>query len=256
MVKKVQIFLMRGLVREQRHWGQFPRMIKDRFPDSDICFLEIPGAGEHYQVDAPTTIRGMVDFMRQNFLKVADLSDGCERVLFAMSLGGMISADWIEAYPKDFTRAILANTSFKGISPMLKRFRPQNIPKLVAGGISSDLSRKERSKIEVISNRPEKYDDTEKLWVEIQRTAPVSVTTALRQLWAAAKFSPNIERPPIPILIMNSKKDRLVDSSCSTDIAEKWNVPICYHETAGHEISLDEPQWVVDQLDEWLTTTI
>jgi len=42
----------------------------------------------------------------------------------------------------------------------------------------------------------------------------------------------------------------LVKSSASRRIAERWKVPLIEHPQAGHDLSLDDPQWIVDLLME------
>jgi hypothetical protein len=36
-------------------------------------------------------------------------------------------------------------------------------------------------------------------------------------------------------------------------IAQKWNVPLLVHPEAGHDLTLDEPSWVLTQAREFFS---
>ena len=43
--------------------------------------------------------------------------------------------------------------------------------------------------------------------------------------------------------------DRLVDPRCTTAIARAWGVPHELHPWAGHDVPLDDPGWVIEQVE-------
>jgi hypothetical protein len=43
----------------------------------------------------------------------------------------------------------------------------------------------------------------------------------------------------------------MVNVECSRAIARKWQLPIIEHPTAGHDLSTDDSQWVVDRVQEF-----
>jgi pimeloyl-ACP methyl ester carboxylesterase len=45
-----------------------------------------------------------------------------------------------------------------------------------------------------------------------------------------------------------SEKDRLVSSHCSQNIAKKFDASCFTHPTAGHDLPLDEPEWLTQIL--------
>jgi pimeloyl-ACP methyl ester carboxylesterase len=73
----------------------------------------------------------------------------------------------------------------------------------------------------------------------------------LRQLWAAARYRAPAQAPA-PTLILASRNDALVDPSCSEELARRWRVPVRMHASAGHDLTLDDPDWVVDQIRGWV----
>ncbi len=245
--------LLRGLIREAGHWGEFLDILKKTFPTSKIICLDIPGAGVHYQTATPTSIPGIVDFMRAE-LKTHTLDPQQPTVLLAISLGGMIAAQWMHSYPKDFTHSVLINTSYGNFSPMWKRLKPEALLKLVKVPTLKGIAKETRI-LEVVSNRPENYSKVAKLWSDIDAKRPVSLANTVRQLWAAAHFKAIEQKPQLPILIMAAPEDKMVDVSCSRAIAKAWKVPAVEHPTAGHDLVTDFPDWVAQQVRDWLSTS-
>ena len=60
--------LLRGLMREQRHWGSFPATLAAALPDSLMLTPDLPGNGERHTLDSATRVTGMVEFCRQDLL--------------------------------------------------------------------------------------------------------------------------------------------------------------------------------------------
>jgi hypothetical protein len=81
----------------------------------------------------------------------------------------------------------------------------------------------------------------------------MSALNEIRQILAAARFKPNLQSPKQPVLLLNSLGDRLVSPACSLAIHQQYGLPICTHPTAGHDLPNDDGQWVVRQLQNWLT---
>jgi alpha-beta hydrolase superfamily lysophospholipase len=57
----------------------------------------------------------------------------------------------------------------------------------------------------------------------------------------------------LPVLVLNGAADRLVDPRCSRALAARWGAELHVHPHAGHDLPLDEPEWLVDRLVEWST---
>jgi pimeloyl-ACP methyl ester carboxylesterase len=90
-------------------------------------------------------------------------------------------------------------------------------------------------------------------WIAIRQSRPVRRSNALRQLIAAARF-----RAPrtvtVPTLLLASAGDGLVDGRCSMTIARRWKCALAIHPTAGHDLPLDDGEWVAKQVHDWLET--
>jgi hypothetical protein len=88
--------------------------------------------------------------------------------------------------------------------------------------------------------------------VSYRQQCPVSRANALRQLIAAARYRAPTHEPATGILLLGSTHDALVNSLCSKALAEAWQVPLALHPTAGHDLPLDDPQWVAREIGEWV----
>jgi hypothetical protein len=42
---------------------------------------------------------------------------------------------------------------------------------------------------------------------------------------------------------------------CSIALAQAWHVPIALHESAGHDLALDDGTWLAARVAEWLRRT-
>mgnify|MGYP006213324299 FL=1 len=87
----------------------------------------------------------------------------------------------------------------------------------------------------------------------VRRQRPVSGRNALRQLLAAARYRAPATAPQPPLLLLASRHDQLVASRCSQALAAAWNLPLVMHPFAGHDLPLDDPAWVVEQVRQWAT---
>jgi pimeloyl-ACP methyl ester carboxylesterase len=56
----------------------------------------------------------------------------------------------------------------------------------------------------------------------------------------------------VPLPILSSAGDRLVDPGCSRRLAESWRAAHHVHPDAGHDLPLDDGAWVAERIATWL----
>jgi len=240
--------LLRGLVREQRHWGGFPELFQQEFPGENIVTLDLPGNGALYHYDSPTRIEQMAQFCRK---ELAHRGLKPPYRILALSLGAMVAVSWCEQYPKDVEACVLINTSLRPFSPFYRRLRPQNYPRMLLA-LCSGVTAREQLILRLTSNHKEKREAALPDWLAYQREFPVMRRNAARQLLAAMRYSAPPHKPNPPILILGSSKDRLVDSRCSQQLATQWGLNPCFHTEAGHDLPLDDGAWIASTVKAWL----
>jgi pimeloyl-ACP methyl ester carboxylesterase len=242
------IILLRGLVRESRHWGDFPQKLQKKLPDYKIHTPEIQGVGKYHDIISPNTLADMIDFMREQVKEFL----GHDTIIIAISLGGMITKQWNEKYPDDFGKMILINTSFKGVNSLFHRLKPNAILSFLDIFLTSNTAMRERKILELVSNEPEKIESAHQNWIKIQEEAPVQKKSFVNQIKAALSFNPSDQKPKIPLLLIASRADRLCDYNCTLKLHQQWGGSLKLHQSAGHDIPLDAPDWLIDKILEFL----
>lgn len=252
--KIIRFFLLRGLARESRHWGTFPSALMKTVSNCQIIPLEIPGSGTLCRTPSPKTIIEHVESVRNQY--VEKVGSGGLNVVIGFSFGGMVAAQWLHSFPLDIQAGILINTSSKE-SPPLKRMKPGGALRLASTLFATTPHAKEVILARLLCNLADTSNVADH-WCEIRKSAPVSISSTCNQLIAAASFSLP-QKLQQPILILGSKKDRLVEPTCSEDIAGRWCQKVVYHPEAGHDMTTDDPHWCADTIFTWLkhvSTTI
>ena len=245
----VWIFL-RGLTRETAHWGSFPDDFRQALPAAQVISLDLPGNGRLHLVPSPLSIGAMVSFCRGE-LALREVKP--PYFLLAMSLGAMVATEWCYRFPEEVAGCVLINTSFQAFSPFYRRLRPHNYLALAKLALlTSEPAEAERSVFRLTSNTFAKRDSVIACWIAARLLRPVKPANALRQLLAAVRYRARPAAPETALLILCSGQDRLVDFDCSLAIASRWKCLLALHPSAGHDIALDDPQWVIEWVQRWL----
>ncbi|MBZ0331167.1 alpha/beta hydrolase [Halomonas sp. ANAO-440] len=246
--------LLRGLIREARHWEGLPERLADALGEPTHA-LDLPGNGQRWREVSPTDIDGMVEALREQIAR--DGIPGPHRVL-AISLGGMVALRWAQRFPDEVECLVLINSSLRGIAPFYQRLRPRQYPRLLLA-LLLPLSHEQRERL-ILRMTTRLQDDLPAVaqrHARWQQEAPVSKANLIRQLLAATRgFTPPQTLPGLPTLVLTSKSDQMVSWRCSKRIAERWGWPLELHSKAGHDLPLDAPEWVVERIRRWRDTEL
>ncbi|WP_219117641.1 alpha/beta fold hydrolase [Janthinobacterium sp. UMAB-56] len=242
--------LLRGLMREQRHWGDFPASLASALPGASIITPDLPGNGTRHAQDSATRVAAMVESCRADLL-ARGIAPPYH--LLALSLGGMVAVEWASRYPQEIASCVLINTSMRPYNPFYRRLRWQNYGALLRQLLLGDALSQEALILRLTSRRhaggnPALLAD----WLSYQRQYPVSRRNALRQLLSAARYRAPASRPAMPVLVMAGAQDQLVDHRCSQQLARAWQADCLIHRDAGHDLPLDEGAWVAHSVARWL----
>jgi alpha-beta hydrolase superfamily lysophospholipase len=234
--------LLRGLMREKRHWGVFADLLQQKYPADQILMVDWPGNGELHQQTSLHRISDMVQHLQSTLTQ-----KGCcaPYHVIAVSLGAMVAIEWMRQSPQDIASATLINTSLRPINPFYQRLMPHNYTQLLSMLFRTNAEQ-EQLILQLTSNQA--HPATLQQWIAYQQQHPISKLNILRQLWAAATYRAPIETPQTALQLISSQHDRLVDQQCSLTLAQLWGVPHAVHPTAGHDLPLDDPQWLIEHL--------
>jgi pimeloyl-ACP methyl ester carboxylesterase len=231
--------LLRGLGREQRHWGTFPEAFSSAV-GGRVVTIDLPGFGTEASRRSPVTVRGIAHDVRARF--ASERADESWSIL-GISLGGMIALEWCARHEADFERCVIVNSSARP-SPRFERFNPRALLSPFASGRVA----KERATLALISNRDARELDD--LAVKQANFTTPGRGAVARQMVAAARFEAPA-RIHAPLLCLASKTDRLVSYRCTERIAAQLGGELELSAQGGHDLSLDEPAWICDRVAAW-----
>lgn len=238
--------LLRGLTRERAHWGQFPQLLQEAFPEHRFHLVDLPGTGVHFKDPSPGSIAAIREKVQRQVSHIPKPYS-----LLALSMGGMVAVDWAQHVPEgEIQNLVLINTS-SGFSTPWRRMRPGALLRILRILARRELFDREADVLRLTSNRPVSLE-TCKCWYSIQRQRPVSLRTAYQQFKAAASFKPLPQRPLPDALVLASRGDRITHWKCSQALEQRWQWTLKIHPDAGHDLPLDDPRWVIQQLQSWL----
>lgn len=240
--------LLRGLTREARHWGEFPALLQAAFPGTAIEAIDLPGAGNQNTATSPLRIEDIADHCRDQAL-----ARGLQPPfnILAMSLGAMVAVAWADRRPNEVAACVLINTSLRTLSPFPHRLRAESYPALMRLALNASERERETAIFRLTSTRVEHRENVIDAWVALRRERPVSTGNALRQLAAAARYRGPSRPPRVPMLVLASRGDALVNPECSKRLANAWHADYAEHPTAGHDLPLDDAPWVVARVARW-----
>ncbi len=240
--------LLRGLTRECRHWGRFPQLLRDELTCAHVIALDLPGNGELNAVTSPFSLAETASYCHDELIRRGIPPP---YRLLAMSMGGMVATAWAQRFPAEVEACVLINTSFAAFSPFHARLRPRAWPTLIRLLLTQNTRVQEQLVFKLTSRLAEAPPALLDEWIAIRQSRPVSASNTLRQLIAAARFrAPS--SAPVLTLVLASTADGLVNTDCSMEIARRWNCAIVVHATAGHDLPLDDGEWIAREVRKWL----
>lgn len=254
MTNKVKrIFLLIGLTKESAHWDDtFVEKLKELYDTQEVIAMDLPGAGKYLDLASPLTMEGIVSMTRDHYQDYFKNSDQFENILVAISLGGMVATEWLKNFPNDFSKFVIVNSSFKGLSPVYKRVQPKAMLEFFKIFGTADDKKREDRIIKLCGNNVQNHPPILEKWVKIAKERPMSKLNMIRQTIAGARFNPEY-RPEIPTLIIAARHDKLAHHSCSENLQKYWNGDFHMIEEVhiGHGVHIDAPNELAQIIYEW-----
>ncbi len=258
--------LLRGLSRSAAHWGDLPQRLQAALrrsvhPQACVRCIDLPGNGRRFRERSPVDVLTLADDLREQWLALrTTLTDAEGRPLpelrlnvLALSMGGMVALAWAGRHPADLASLTLVNSSLGGLAPLHWRMRPSAWPHLLRLlALPASERACEETLFTLTSQRPALRGATVAAWIALRRAEPVSRLNVLRQLLAAARYRladpAALGRLQVPVRVLCSAADALVDPRCSARLARAAHAPVQCHPDAGHDLPLDDPDWLIETL--------
>jgi pimeloyl-[acyl-carrier protein] methyl ester esterase len=240
---------LRGLSREQAHWGEFIKRCESEL--GWYCHaIDQPGFGSEHLRRSPLTISEIRrDIQRRLPSELAN--DNSTFGIVALSLGGMVALDWLTTSPNNIAKVIFISTSSADCG-FFKRLKPSALPATLYALFALSPRKQERAILNVVSNNKSSHAALLEQWCQIRARHPASKRNVIRQLIAASRFySPSKERLANSRgHFISSRADRMVSYQCSEYLAEKYHWPLWLHNTAGHDLPIDDADYLLASFKE------
>ena len=244
---KPVIVLLRGLFRDQRHWGTFPMRLQQQLPEYHVLCLDTLGNGELSQQVSPLKMEEYAQYL----LKQLECHQVRSCMIIGLSLGAMIGICALAASPGHISHVIAINSSCR-LSPWWQRFNlPFALNKLLRAKKHTHCSRLEQGILQFTSTQQRDNHTLLKQWSKYRQANHTRMINGIRQIIAAARFI------PAPMLIGQSNitfivggQDKLVRPACSQALADYVKAPCYQVADAAHDLPLDQPQALIDLIKE------
>jgi len=243
------IILLRGLAREKGHWGDFPDRLGKIDKVDKVIGIDLPGNGDFYKITSPLSIGEMAEFVHSH----SPWKELNNTIIISVSLGSMVATEILHRYESSYAMGFHMNTSFSGLSGPFYRLQPKALETFYNILRNNSSRNQEEAILNLVSNSLVIREKVLPQWTQLAHSRPTSLVNAFRQLVAAGRYRSPVEKPRVPLYLLASKKDRMVHCSCSESISEHWNLPLTFHPSAGHELALDDPDWVCEQVSHILS---
>lgn len=234
------VLLIRGLLRESRHWLNFPALLAEKL-QCPVLTLDLPGCGQLNHQNSATSVSALRAQLQQQWAERYPEYQDQQVHLVAISMGGMLALDWALAAPQQVKSVALINSSSAGLNPFWQRLRPHNYLKILLCVLAGPLLREEL--IWQMTVNSALQSERLKQWQHWAIERPVRRMNALRQLWAASRFRVQ-QSPQCPVSIISALADQLVSPACSQALAKALKAPLVTHAEAGHDLPLDAGLWL------------
>lgn len=244
--------LLRGLARESGHWGDFIGLLAERVAPEAVVALDLPGTGEHRNRRSPTSVPAIVAACRAD-LRRRGVPPPYR--LLGVSLGGMVALEWSRSCPDEIAGCMVVNTSMRPHGAWHERLRLRHGVPLALALFGRDAGRVEAAVLRATSSRPERHAQALARWIELRRSRPVTRSNVFRQLWAAARYRGGEQPPATPVRLLCSAADALVSPSCTHRLTARWQLGFDEHPHAGHDLALDDPDWLAERAAAFATAS-
>lgn len=246
VLEKVQqpVLLIRGLLRESRHWLNFPALLSDRL-QTPVLTLDLPGCGALFRQRSAASVPELRQQLQQQLLSAYPQYQEQAVHLVAISMGGMLALDWALNAPEQVKSLVLINSSSAGLSPFWQRLQPRQYPTILRALVAS-VEQREALIWNMTVNKAVESAVLQQ-WQLWAKQCPVSRANALRQLWAASRFKVSAV-PNCAVTVLCSDQDQLVSSTCSKALAQQLRAVLSVHPGSGHDLPLDDSEWMLAQL--------
>jgi pimeloyl-ACP methyl ester carboxylesterase len=250
------LVLLRGLMRDSRHWYGFDQRLAQQAVN--VISVDLPGNGLLVNQSSPGEMQDYCDAVWQQIddalLKQGMLPSQVKLVLVGLSMGGMLALTMAAQCRSRVEHVVLINSSAANLSPWYKRFQCLELMRSLgavftralraslSNSIDTDKSHwLEATVLDFTSRHFGQSIDVINAWSILRLQCHTSFINGLRQLYASARFHcPVLNDIPVSVIVAN--QDKLAHPKCSEQLAVFYQTQLHQIDDCGHDASLDQPQ--------------
>ncbi|MBB5206118.1 pimeloyl-ACP methyl ester carboxylesterase [Inhella inkyongensis] len=245
--------LIGGIARESALWIDGPKLLLARLrrldPQVQLHLLDLPGTGALWRERSPSHVAELVENLRK---RVKRLEGPVGLIASSGSTG--VATEWARRYPEEVGALVLLSPAMRPFTSLIRAVRPSLWPTLMALvlGRRSPLALNERWFASTTHRRAEDVEVLDSEWQRLHDEHPVKLRNAFAQGLAIWRYQASRRRPMRRILLLAGHKDKWFDWRISQAISRAWGAALRVHPDAGHDLLLDDPDWVAQSLADWL----
>ncbi len=254
----MNLLLLRGLLQDPVTWEEFATRLRVHAPHLKPFLFDLPGVGSEYQRSSPDTVPALrIDLAKRFHERIAQGKlPGGPWAIAGAGIGAMIALDWASAEPLLFQRLILMNPSSADLSSPRERFLLSSRTRILWSLFLGKPRKEVRAILAAVSNRfhpnDPKMRTLEAGFLKTRRERHPTRQTALRQLRSASQFElPAMNGIAARTIVVTSQGDRLARPECSARVADRLGARQVSHPWGGHDLAIDDPEWLARELAEW-----
>ncbi|MFB2641226.1 alpha/beta fold hydrolase [Shewanella bicestrii] len=240
--------LLRGLMRDQRHWNGFDQRLRQR--GCTVFTPDLPGNGILTHQASPLTIP---EYACSVWQQLDEQLAGQTFYLLGLSMGGMLAMEMAKQRPEQIKHVFVLNSSAANLSPWYQRFNGLNaLSAWLKRCRGRQLNSIESTIVRLTSYRHRRDVALIARWSQYRHESTPHFSNACRQLWAAFRYRSPASLP-VPVSILSGDRDALVNIQTSRALAQHFNVDLVVLAYCGHDITIDAPAKLAHYLFEMIS---
>ncbi|MFB2653799.1 alpha/beta fold hydrolase [Shewanella seohaensis] len=240
--------LLRGLMRDQRHWNGFDQRLRQR--GCTVFTPDLPGNGILTHQVSPLTI---AEYASSVWQQLDEQLAGQAFYLLGLSMGGMLAMEMAKQRPEQIKHVFVLNSSAANLSPWYQRFNGLNaLSAWLKRCRGRQLNPIESTIVRLTSYRHRRDVALIARWSQYRHESTPHFSNACRQLWAAFRYRCPAFLP-VPVSILSGDRDALVNIQTSRALAQHFNVDLVVLAYCGHDITIDAPAKLAHYLFEMIS---
>ncbi len=249
--------LLGPLARECALWDGASQAIAEQLrrvqPAARLVEFDLPGTGPQWRERSASQVGELLEQLRARALRTGLEAQEGPFGLIASSWAGCLATEWARRYPTEVGALVLISPAMRPFTRVLRSVPPSlwSTALALALGRRSPLER-ERRLWHSHTQMRELSPGLLQRWRELRRAHPTRARTGIAQVLAVWRYESSRRRPHQQVLLLAGKGDAWMDWRVSAAISRAWGAALRLHPQAGHDLLLDDPQWVARSLAEWL----